>query len=111
MEMVSLGNTGIAVSRFCFGSLTMGPLKADCSVEQGSDVMAYAIQRGIRFFDTAQLYRTYPFLRRAMEKTGCYDLIICTKTFAYTREMAIEAVEEARSPGNRRFPQPAGETV
>lgn len=96
MEYVTLGRSGIRVSRLCLGSLTVGPLQANLPIEEGAGVMAYAFSRGINFTDTAQYYRNYAYLRRAMQISGKYDVVISTKTYAYTRQMAMDALEEAR---------------
>jgi len=101
MKYAWLGKTGIQVSRICFGTLTAGPLQANLTLEEGATLMAEAIERGINFFDTAQLYETYPYLRRAMEITGKKDIVISTKTYAYTRQLAQEALEQARRELNR----------
>ena len=63
--------------------------------------MAYAIERGINFFDTAELYGTYDHIRYAMKKTGRFDIVISTKTYAYTHELAVKAVEGARKALDR----------
>lgn len=103
MRFSMLGKTGIKVSRMCFGTLTLGPLQAGLPLEEGASVMAHAIGAGVNFCDTAQLYETYPYIRRAMELSGKTDLVISTKTYAYTRELAKEAVEEARRELNRDY--------
>lgn len=103
MELTQLGKTGIKVSRMCFGTLTLGPLQAALSVEEGAAVMARAISAGVNFCDTAQLYETYPYIRRAMELSGNTGLVVATKTYAHTRELAKEAVEEARSGLDRDY--------
>lgn len=103
MKILSLGRTGIPVSRLCFGTLTMGPLQTNLPLEEGAEILAHAIRRGVLFFDTAQLYRTSPYLRRAMELTGKRDIIISTKTYAHTRALAKEAVEEARRKLDRDY--------
>ncbi len=103
MQTNSLGNTGIEVSRICFGTLTVGPLQAALPVEQGAAVLAHAIEQGINFCDTAQLYQTYPYIHRAMELTGYGELVVSSKTYAYTRELAVQAVEEARQGINRDY--------
>lgn len=103
MNFVKLGNTGIKVSRVCFGTLTLGPLQANLPVRKGAAVLAHAIGRGVNFCDTAQLYKTYPYIRAAMEITGRRDLIVATKTYAHTRELAEKAVEEARLALNRDY--------
>lgn len=101
MDYATLGNTGIRVSRLCFGTLTVGPLQARLPLEEGAAVLANAMERGVNFFDTAQLYGTYPYLKRAMERAGKYDAVISTKTYAYDRSLARAALEEARRELNR----------
>ena len=96
MRHVTLGKTGIAVSRLCFGTLTLGPLQANLPLEEGAEILAHAIRQGVTFFDTAQIYQTYPYLRRAMKLAGRYDITIATKTYAHTREQTALALEEAR---------------
>jgi predicted aldo/keto reductase-like oxidoreductase len=95
MEYSILGKTGIKVSRLCFGSLTVGPLQANLSVETGCKIISYAFEHGINFIDSAQLYQTYPYIRAALKKCKS-DIVISSKTYAYTREMAMNAVEQAR---------------
>ena len=103
MQHVTLGKTGIEVSRMCFGTLTVGPVQAKLTIEQGGAVLAHGIERGINFFDTAQLYETYPYLREAMRQSGKQDIIISSKTYAYTAKLAEEAVEQARRELDRDY--------
>ena len=103
MEQVTLGNTGISVSRLCFGTLTVGPLQANLSVEDGGRVLAHGIDRGINFFDTAELYETYPYIKKAMELTGNREIVVSSKSYAYSRELAHKAVEDARQQLDRDY--------
>ena len=95
MKYNYLGFTNISVSKLCFGTLTIGPVQANMTIADGARVLAYAIEQGINFFDTAQLYETYPYLKKAMSITGKNDIIISSKTYAYTKKLAKEAVEQA----------------
>ena len=103
MEYVKLSGRDITVSRLCLGTLTLGPLQADLGIEQGSGVIAYALSRGIDFLDTAQLYETYPIIREALRKSGKHDAVISSKTYAYTKELAVAAVDEARRGIDRDY--------
>jgi aryl-alcohol dehydrogenase-like predicted oxidoreductase len=103
MEYNPLGNTGIMVSKMCFGSLTVGPLQARLSIEQGGKIIAYALQNGVNFIDTAELYETYPYIKEGMKQSCKYDTVISSKTYAYTREMAVQAVEQARKSLDRDY--------
>lgn len=103
MKYSVLGSTGIEVSKLCMGTLTVGPVQAALPLEEGAQVLAYAISQGINFFDTAQLYETYPYLREAMALSRNHEIVISSKTYAYTADMAREAVEQARKELDRDY--------
>lgn len=103
MQLVMLGKTGIKVSRMCFGTLTLGALQANLPLDEGARVLARAIERGVNFCDTAQLYETYAYIKNAMDIAKKHDIIIATKTYAHTRELAARAVEQARKQLNRDY--------
>ncbi len=95
MRYTRLGKTGLVVSRLCFGVLTVGPLQAGLPMEEGAEIIAYALKRGVNFLDTAEAYRTYPYIREAMKLTGLRP-VIATKSYAYTRQGMKESLERAR---------------
>lgn len=103
MVLKTLGNINIKVSPICFGTLTVGPVQANLTVPDGGEIFAYGIENGINFFDTAQLYQTYPYIKYAMKRANNYDIVVSSKTYAYTREMAKEAVEQARKELDRDY--------
>ena len=89
-----LGNTGLRVSRLCFGSLTIGPLQAGLGLDEGASVIEAALDMGVNFIDTAELYRTYDYIRKAIK--GRRDkVIISTKCYAYSAEGAEESLKRA----------------
>lgn len=94
MQYRVLGQTGISVSRLCFGALTIGPLQANLSVTGGARVIRRALEQGVNFIDTAELYQTYPYIREAI-KERADQVVICTKCYAYTRTGMQESVEQA----------------
>ncbi|NLN07418.1 MAG: aldo/keto reductase [Firmicutes bacterium] len=94
MEYRTLGKTGIRVSRLCFGTLTLGPLQSNLPLEQGADLLVRAMDRGVTFFDTADLYGTYPYLREAMHKSGKRP-VIASKSYDYTREGMKKSLRRA----------------
>ncbi len=92
-----LGRTGLTVSRLCFGSLTLGPLCANLPLTQGAALLAQGLKLGVNFIDTAEQYRTYPYIRAALTLADCPgDIVIATKTFAESAADAAYALEEAR---------------
>jgi len=65
------------------------------SVEDGSDVILYAVEMGVNFIDTAEFYRNYQYINKVLKKTS-KELVISTKSYAYTYEGMRESVEKAR---------------
>lgn len=90
-----MGRTGIQVSRLCFGTLTLGPLQARLEIKAGARVIRRALELGINFLDTAEIYGTYPYIREAL-KGWSKPVVIATKSYAYTWEGMSRSLEEAR---------------
>lgn len=59
-------------------------------------MIRHALEQGVNFIDTAQLYGTYPHIARALVGWD-KPVVIATKSYAYTREGMKQALEEARS--------------
>src|SRR5882762_6393860 len=53
MQYTNLGRTGLKVSRLCLGTLNFGP---QTSEEDSHRIMDRALELGINFFDTADVY-------------------------------------------------------
>ncbi|GAA1807211.1 aldo/keto reductase [Planosporangium flavigriseum] len=53
MEYTNLGRTGLLVSRLCLGTMNFGPKTSE---EDSYAIMDRALERGINFFDTANVY-------------------------------------------------------
>lgn len=101
MKKVLLGNTGIEVSIAGFGVLPMGPSQLALPVEEGAAIIKYAYQKGINFIDTAQYYRAYPYIRKALEKGDMDGLVICSKSLSADYDGMMEAILEARKELSR----------
>jgi aryl-alcohol dehydrogenase-like predicted oxidoreductase len=87
MEYRPLGRTGLNVSEICLGTMTWGEQNTE---SEGHEQMDYALERGINFVDTAELYavpiraatygRTEEIVGTWFEKTGRRDdVILATK--------------------------------
>lgn len=87
MEFRKLGRTDIEVSAICLGTMTWGQQNTEA---QGHEQMDYAVEMGINFFDTAELYavppmaetqgRTEEIIGTWFEKTGKrQDIILASK--------------------------------
>lgn len=95
METRFLGKTGLEVSRLCFGGLTVGPLQANLTPEEGAKIIVEAYRRGVNFIDTAELYQTYDHIREALKEIPRDKYVISTKSYAWSRETAEESFEKA----------------
>ena len=102
MEYRILGKTGIKVSRLCFGALTVGPLQANLPIEEGAAVLRYALENGVNFIDTAKLYKTYPYIKKAL-KGWDKPVVIASKSYDYTWEGMKKSLEEARIAIDRDY--------
>jgi predicted aldo/keto reductase-like oxidoreductase len=95
MDRRILGHSGIEVSRLCYGTLAFCTAQADLSPEQGGDLLLYAQSLGVDFFDTAEIYGTYPHIRHAV-RHGTDRPVVCSKTYAWDRTGAAASVARAR---------------
>ena len=101
MDYHKLGNTQLTVSRAGFGVLPMGPAQLSLPLEEGADLILRGLEAGFNFFDTAEYYQTYPYLRLAMErwKVQGHDpsqLIISSKSLEADYEGMMNAILDAR---------------
>jgi len=91
---VSLGKSGLRVSRLCMGTLTMAPMQRNLPPQRGAELILYAWEKGVNFFDTAELYDTYEPLRLALKRQP--GIMVSTKSYAWDKETARAAFEGAR---------------
>ncbi|MCZ8229904.1 aldo/keto reductase [Flavobacterium sp.] len=100
MKYTTLPNTDIQVSKICLGTMTFGQQNTEA---EGHAQMDYALEQGVNFFDTAEMYsvparqETYGSTERILgtwfQKTGNRDkVVLATKiagpnpNFTYMRE-------------------------
>lgn len=88
MKYVRLGNTGLKVSRICLGTMTYGsPQWREwvLSEEESRPFIARALETGINFFDTADIYskgESEAVLGRALKDFAKREqVVIATKVF------------------------------
>ncbi len=95
MKKVKLGNTGLEVTKVGLGMRTVGATQLNLTINQSSSVLKYALDCGINYIDTAQYYKTYSYIRKALENTN-FEPIICSKCLSPSYQEMTEAIEEAR---------------
>jgi 1-deoxyxylulose-5-phosphate synthase len=89
MDFLPLGNSGLKVSRLCLGCMSYGSSKARpwiLNEEAALPFYQQAIEAGINFFDTADLYSqgmSEEVMGRVLKKLGVHreQVIIATKVF------------------------------
>lgn len=92
MEYSYLGKTQLEVSKLCLGTLTMTRSQANLSKKQAKKLILDAHEAGINFLDTAEIYENYDKIRPALDEIKREDLVIASKTYAYSKEMARDSL-------------------
>lgn len=82
------------VSRLCFGALTISPLQANLPLAEGAHIIRTALEAGVNFIDTAELYNNYHYLREAIRGYRG-EVIIASKCYAYTSRGMQDSLELA----------------
>lgn len=95
MRQVKLGLWGPEVSEVCFGSLAISPLQGRVSEAEGAQVLEYALEQGISWIDTAEIYNNYAQIARAVKKHP--DVRIISKSYAVSADEMRRSIEKARS--------------
>ncbi|MCY4437799.1 MAG: aldo/keto reductase [Chloroflexi bacterium] len=98
MQQVVLGNSGIEVSRLCIGTGTVGWNGSSNQTRQlGSegliDLLCYAYDSGVRFWDTADQYGSHPHVREALRVLPRDQVVVTTKTTSRTPDGVRSDVE------------------
>ena len=94
MKKNTFGSTGLEVSELCVGTLPMGPLQTNVPIDTGAEMLLKAMESGVNFFDTAQMYRSYPYLQKAEKQYG-KNVIIASKSTAADYKGMEDAITEA----------------
>ena len=83
MEYETIGKEKIRISRLGFGTGTSGytgnNLQTRLTEKQLSDILIYAYEKGINFWDTAYSYGTCPNVREALKQVPRDKVVIATK--------------------------------
>lgn len=89
MQYRTLGRTGIKVSLICLGTMTWGRQNTE---QEGHQQMDYALDQGVNFFDTAEMYaippnadtygKTEEIIGTWFAKTGKRDQVVLASKIA-----------------------------
>ncbi len=93
MKMNPLGRTGLMVSELCLGSMTWGTQNTEA---EGHAQIDRALERGINFIDTAEMYPVNP---KTAETQGRSEEVIGTWLAATARRDDIVLASKITGPG------------
>jgi 1-deoxyxylulose-5-phosphate synthase len=87
-DVVTLGKTGIKLSRMAMGSGTNGTNKTSVQARLGisgfADLLVHGYDKGVTFWETADQYGTHAHMREGMRRVGRNNVVMMTKTHAST---------------------------
>lgn len=87
VDRVKLGKTGLKVSRIAMGTGTKGWNYQSNQTRLGLDnfvkIARHGYERGIRFFDMADMYGSQPFVGKALKELPREKLTLMTKMWTY----------------------------
>jgi aryl-alcohol dehydrogenase-like predicted oxidoreductase len=90
IDTVQLGETGMAVSRLAMGTGSYGWKKTSAQKKLGEqkfiELAQYAFDRGVKFFETADMYGTHEFVGKAMKKVGRENITLLSKVMVYPHQ-------------------------
>ncbi|MDN5788219.1 aldo/keto reductase [Pseudorhodobacter sp.] len=66
MKQIPLGTTGMNVSRYCLGTMTWGSQNTE---SEAHDQIALALEHGVNFWDTAEMYPSNPVAAKTIGNT------------------------------------------
>lgn len=90
-------------SKICYGTLSLSPLQCSYSLQEKTSLLLYAFQKGINFFDTAELYDNYDILRELIRNINRKDIYISTKSYAYSKETLDRSIDKALTELNTDY--------
>ncbi len=90
VDIVRLGETGMEVPRLALGTGSRGWMKTSNQKKLGEkkfvDLAMHAYDRGIRFFETADMYGTHEFVGKALKNVDREKVTVLTKIMVYEHQ-------------------------
>lgn len=83
------------VSKLCYGTLALSFLQNFDTMEHKIELLNYAYEKGINFFDTAELYDNYNILKEFIKDKDRDKLTLATKSYSYDKKTAEYSVNKA----------------
>ena len=83
------------VSKLCYGTLSLSNLQNSDTLENRVSLLNYSLEKGINFFDTAELYNNYDILKEFIKGKDRNKLVIASKSYAYDKNTAEYSINKA----------------
>ena len=83
------------VSKLCYGTLSLSNLQNSDTLENRVRLLNYSLEKGINFFDTAELYNNYDILKEFIKGKDRNKLVIASKSYAYDKNTAEYSINKA----------------
>lgn len=101
VDKVRLGNTGLTVSRVAMGTGSIGSNHSSNQTRLGMtrfvQMAHHAYDRGIQFFDTADSYGSYPYVREVFKEVPREKVTLLGKMITTNNEPPEKALDRFRS--------------
>lgn len=91
------------VSKLCYGTLSLSNLQNFDTAENKVKLLNYAYEKGINFFDTAELYDNYNILKEFIKDKDRDKIIIASKSYAYDKNTAEYSINKALKEMNTDY--------
>jgi 1-deoxyxylulose-5-phosphate synthase len=99
IDKVRLGNSGLTVSRVAMGTGSIGGNHQSNQTRLGLanfiKMAHHAYERGIHFFDTADTYGSYPFVKKVFKEVPREKVTLLGKMWTYNDPSNSEPVDKA----------------
>lgn len=99
VDQIKLGKTGLTVSRIAMGTGSIGGNRQSNQTRLGLanfvKMAHHAYDRGIHFFDTADTYGSYPFVKEVFKEVPREKVTLLGKMWTYNDPATSEPVEKA----------------
>ena len=107
-DKVPLGNTGLEVNRLAMGTGTHGVggrsnQTRKLGIKGLADLLHYAYDNGVMFWDSADQYGTHPHLKEALTRVTREKVTILTKTHATTEKEMWADIDRFRKELNTDY--------
>src|SRR5579863_7707375 len=103
-DMVTLGNSGLQVTRLAFGTgSNNGHVQYALGQQEFTRLIHYAYDHGIRFFETAEAYMTPAMLGEALKGFPRDSYQLMTKVTTYHPEEPMKRFDEMRRTSQTEY--------